>query len=96
MKETSQNRRLVQLAEAFTKTYKDHITDPIAIREAHCLRAMFPATCAEIGDEDLFAGRKLIEIAMDCGFGCIQQFNRVFKRLRGSTPTQWRARSLSD
>jgi len=40
--------------------------------------------------------RKVIDIAMDCGFGCIQQFNRVFKRLRGSTPTQWRARSRSD
>jgi len=59
MKETTGHRRSVERALSFTKSYKDHIDDPPAIREAHCLRAMFPATCTEIGAEDLFAGRKL-------------------------------------
>jgi len=31
------------------------------------------------------------EIANECGFGSIQQFNRVFKRLKNCTPQAWRS-----
>jgi AraC-like DNA-binding protein len=30
-----------------------------------------------------------LEIANECGFGSIQQFNRVFKRLRHASPMEW-------
>lgn len=29
-------------------------------------------------------------IAYSCGFGSVQQFNRVFRRLKGTTPSAWR------
>jgi len=32
---------------------------------------------------------KVIEIAMDCGFGSLSQFNRAFLRATGLTPTAW-------
>ncbi|MCQ4087661.1 AraC family transcriptional regulator [Saccharibacillus sp. JS10] len=33
---------------------------------------------------------KLIHIALECGFGNVRTFNRVFRQLRGGTPSQWR------
>ncbi|MBN1675261.1 MAG: hypothetical protein JXR37_29745 [Kiritimatiellae bacterium] len=56
---TSPARRLADLALTFTQAYKDHLHDPIPIREAHCLKTLFPATCLDIQDQDLFAGRKM-------------------------------------
>lgn len=41
----------------FTRAYKQHKNDPIAIREAACLAAQFPAVLAEIAEPDLIAGR---------------------------------------
>ena len=35
---------------------------------------------------------KIAEIALACGFGSIQQFNRIFRKRTGRTPTRWRAR----
>jgi pyruvate-formate lyase len=42
---------------AFTDTYRQHITDHPAIREAHCLRTLFPALFEPMRPGDRFAGR---------------------------------------
>ena len=42
---------------AFTDAYRQHKNDHIAMREAMCLKAQYPAICAPIQDKDLFAGR---------------------------------------
>jgi len=36
--------------------------------------------------------RKISIIAFDSGFGSVQQFNRVFKRYKKSTPRKWRGK----
>ncbi len=36
-------------------------------------------------------GRRVSEIALQCGFSSINSFNRVFHALTGTTPTQYRA-----
>lgn len=41
----------------FTETYKKHINDHPAIREAMCLKVQYPAVFTPIQDGDLFAGR---------------------------------------
>ena len=41
----------------FTDTYKKYKNDHIAIREAMCLKAQFPAILSKILDDDLLAGR---------------------------------------
>jgi AraC-like DNA-binding protein len=33
---------------------------------------------------------KIADIALACGFGSIQQFNRVFRSRKGQTPAEWR------
>jgi AraC-like DNA-binding protein len=33
---------------------------------------------------------KIVDIALACGFGSIQQFNRVFRSRKGQTPAEWR------
>ncbi len=35
-----------------------------------------------------------LEIAFECGFGSVQHFNRVFRRLEDMSPRQWRQRTL--
>jgi pyruvate-formate lyase len=42
---------------AFTDTYKQYRDEPIAMREAQCLRTQFPAILTPIQNGDLFAGR---------------------------------------
>jgi len=44
-------------AVAFTDAYRTHENDHPALREAHCLRAQFPALLADIREGDLLAGR---------------------------------------
>ncbi len=36
---------------------------------------------------------KITAVALDCGFGSIQQFNRVFRKNMGETPSRWRAKA---
>jgi AraC-like DNA-binding protein/ligand-binding sensor protein len=38
---------------------------------------------------------KISQAAFECGFGSIQQFNRVFRRVKGITPRQFRENSRS-
>jgi AraC-like DNA-binding protein len=35
--------------------------------------------------------RTCAEIAFECGFGSVQHFNRIFRRLENTSPRQWRA-----
>ncbi len=55
--EASVIRRKLAMAWEFTQTYKRYADDHVAIREAMCLRAQYPALCREIKDYDLIAGR---------------------------------------
>ncbi|MFA7345291.1 MAG: AraC family transcriptional regulator [Terrimicrobiaceae bacterium] len=36
--------------------------------------------------------RKIIDVAMECGFGSLSQFNRAFLRATGVSPGRWAAR----
>ena len=49
---------LIAQALAFTEAYKRHAADPVAIREAACLRAQYPAILGAIQPGDCFAGRR--------------------------------------
>ncbi len=49
---------LIAQALDFTETYKRYIDAPIAIREAMCLKAQYPALMGQIRHGDMFAGRK--------------------------------------
>jgi len=55
-------------------------------------RTRFANTC------DLLLNSKLriSEIAFAVGFQSLSQFNRIFKRLSGKSPTQYRAAAVSD
>ena len=35
--------------------------------------------------------RTCAEIAFECGFGSVQHFNRIFRRIENASPTEWRA-----
>ena len=43
--------------------------------------------CAELRTTD----KTCSQIAFDCGFGSVQQFNRVFRKHLGITPRAWRS-----
>ena len=61
----------------FTRTYRDNINEHIAIREARCMQAQFPAVFDEIGESDRIAGRtdwgyvgfSPHNAPTDCGYG---------------------------
>jgi AraC-like DNA-binding protein len=44
--------------------------------------------CEQLQEEEMTCA----QVAFDCGFGSIQQFNRVFKKLRQCTPQNWQHR----
>jgi AraC-like DNA-binding protein len=50
-------------------------------------RTRFTEACRLLHDGDL----RISEIAFTAGFQSLSQFNRVFKRLSGKSPTQYRA-----
>jgi pyruvate-formate lyase len=49
---------LIAQAAEFTQAYKQHQNEPLAIREAMCIKKQYPALLKEIRSEDLFAGRR--------------------------------------
>jgi pyruvate-formate lyase len=53
----------------FTETYRRYQNEPLAIREAQCLRVLFPETFCPLQPGDLFAGRLRIGTV---GFGLEQ------------------------
>ena len=54
---------------------------------AYVARARFEKACSLLHDGDL----RISDIAFAAGFQSLSQFNRVFKRLAGKSPTQFRA-----
>jgi len=54
---TSQTRGEFDVELAFTKTYRQYQHEHVALREAHCLRVLYPAYLAPLHEGDLFAGR---------------------------------------
>ncbi|MFH0921965.1 MAG: PocR ligand-binding domain-containing protein [Fibrobacterota bacterium] len=49
-------------------------------------KAKIARACELLADDSI----KISTAAFDCGFGSIQQFNRLFKQVKGATPRQWR------
>ena len=39
-------------------------------------------------------GRTCAETAFACGFGSVQHFNRIFRRLENASPSEWRRRNV--
>lgn len=52
------------------------------------------AACRRLAEPDL-AGDKLIGVALDSGFASLASFNRVFRTMRGCTPSQYRQAALT-
>lgn len=52
----------------FTRVHKAHAGQPIASREAACLRVMYPLLCPAMAPEDEFAGRTLVMEYRGVGF----------------------------
>ena len=68
------------LSELFHTTTHDHFTHYVArLRVERSKRLL------------LGSGMRVIEIAYEVGFQSLSQFNRMFKRITGKTPTQFRA-----
>lgn len=61
------SERLI-IEKEFTRAYQAHHEDPPAIREAHCLRVLYPALLPPIEEGDLFAGRTLMMEYRGVGF----------------------------
>jgi AraC-like DNA-binding protein len=55
-------------------------------------RSRYEKACALLHDFDL----RVSEIAFATGFQSLSQFNRVFKKLSGKSPTQYRAATRSE
>jgi AraC-like DNA-binding protein len=68
------------LSERFKQVTGVNFVDYIA-------RTRFEKTCDLLGSSDL----RISEIAFAVGFQSLSQFNRVFKKLAGKSPTQYRA-----
>lgn len=47
--------------------------------------------CSYAAEQLAVSGRPITDVALDAGFGSIRNFNRVFGRLYGLTPSQFRA-----
>lgn len=43
--------------KAFTKVYQENLNNPLALREAACLKVQYPALCGDIGKGHMFAGK---------------------------------------
>ena len=70
------------LSEKFKKVTGVKFVDYVA-------RNRFERACALLADVDL----QVSEVAFAVGFQSLSQFNRVFKRLSGKSPTEYRAMS---
>ena len=71
------------LSEKFKEVSSINFVDYVA-------RARFETAC----DLLLHSNRRISEIAFAAGFQSLSQFNRVFKKLSGKSPTAYRATRL--
>ncbi len=68
------------LSEKFRQVTRVNFVDYVA-------RTRFDKACELLADGDI----RVSEIAFEVGFQSLSQFNRVFKRLSGKSPTAYRA-----
>jgi AraC-like DNA-binding protein len=54
-------------------------------------RSRIERACAQLAS----ARQNCARVAMASGFGSVQQFNRIFRRLKGTTPLAWRKRQAA-
>lgn len=64
------------------RLWKKHIGVPLH----SCLREIRLNRAKAMLEAD---NRKIIDVAMECGFGSISQFNRVFRCMTGVSPRRW-------
>lgn len=64
----------LEIMEAYTQAYKDHMHDDKAIREAACLKTIFPTLFRSIEEDDLIAGRLDF---LPIGFGAVTSIGGV-------------------
>jgi len=92
------NRFAAELA--FTDAYRQYEHAPIAIREAMCLRAQFPAYLSGIRDNDLFAGR--LELGMVCfspeqdGFAYCSELEEVANQIEACNLSDEEQRTFAE
>ena len=58
----------LELEKTFTQTYRQYQNEPAPLREAACLRVLYPQLLAPIEGEDYFAGRTLVMENKGVGF----------------------------
>lgn len=58
---TAELNPIIAQAVEFTEVFKQHIDAPLAIREAMCLKAQYPATVGKIRPGDVLAGRRRLD-----------------------------------
>jgi len=64
----------LSIMEAYTEAHRCHAESPKEIREAACLRVLYPTLFREIEDADLFIGRLDF---LPIGFGCVTSVGGV-------------------
>lgn len=77
------NSSPTHLSEKFKQVTGVNFVDYVA-------RTRFDKACKLLADGDI----RISEIAFEVGFQSLSQFNRVFKRLSGKSPTAYRAAQL--
>ncbi len=65
------------VSRVFKKYFNSNVSDYIAFRKA------------EVGKRLLLEGKKITEIAAECGFGSTPTFLRAFKKVYGKTPSDF-------
>ncbi len=65
------------ISRTFKKYFNSNVSDYIAFRKV------------ELGKRLLLKGRKITEIATECGFGSTQTFLRAFKKVYDKTPSDY-------
>jgi len=61
------------------------------IRE-HLHRLRIDHACGQLRETDA----KIVDVAMECGYGCVQRFNIVFRKRMGMSPRRWRQQAQQE
>lgn len=96
---------LMNVELAFTKAHKAHLNDPPAVREAYCLRELYPAGFQPLIKGDCFAGRlyySAVGLGHECNSGgvayyCYKELLELAIDKGGMSPDkQRRVREMED
>lgn len=72
----------------FARQFKEHAGRTMS---AFVIKLRLQAACAELMETE----KSITEIALNCGFGEISFFNRLFRREKGCSPREFRKRRMS-